>query len=176
MLVSFQNIKLLGMFLDKTTTHPQAWMGKNVFAEYTTETVSQIAVHFPKNITLQLPTTPDYTSWIVAIVLLVVFAMILAIGFGAYCFIKLQKCKNEILTSNSDTSDLQDTESDKKENVKQTEPPKYNELLTPPNSDTSDLQRQTEPPKYDEITVYESLKKDSEKASRRSSADSAILV
>jgi hypothetical protein len=142
MLVSFQNIKLLGMFLDKTTTHPQAWMGKNVFAEYTTETVSQIAVHFPKNITLQLPTTPDYTSWIVAIVLLVVFAMILAIGFGAYCFIKLQKCKNE--------------------------------LLTPPNSDTSDLQRQTEPPKYDEISVYESLKKDSEKA--EDLADSAILV
>jgi hypothetical protein len=112
----------------KTTKHPKAWMGENIVDDTTTEKVSHQIHNIITNNIHQLPTgSTDYTNWIIVIVLLV--ALVVAIGGAAYCFIKLQKCKDE--------------------------------LITPPtNSETS------APPKYDDI----------EKTSRRTSADSDMLV
>jgi hypothetical protein len=71
----------------QTTKHPKAWMGENIFDDTTSTTekyTTQIHNIITNNIH-QLPTgSTDYTNWIIVFVLVVIFALILAIGFGAY--------------------------------------------------------------------------------------------
>jgi ABC-type glycerol-3-phosphate transport system permease component len=80
-------------------------MGENIVDDTTTEKVSHQIHNIITNNIHQLPTgSTDYTNWIIVIVLLV--ALVVAIGGAAYCFIKLQKCKDELITppTNSETS------------------------------------------------------------------------
>jgi flagellar basal body-associated protein FliL len=100
-------------------------MGQNLVGDgsgdgSTTEKYNTIHNIINNNIHQHSPT--DYTNWIILIVLVV--ALVVAIGGALWCYLKLQKCKQELITppTNSENS-----------------PPKYEDIEKRRTSADSDM-------------------------------------